>query len=464
MRKLGLVIVDGVGFRNFILSNFLSEVSKNFDEIIIYSGLKESVYNVSSYTNIKVTELDVYTENKKAWFYRKLNEISHLYKYKSSFGINDTLNLTKPKGYSRRAILNLIIRIIASVFHSEKQIKIYQKLVYKSFSKNQITLSFIKTLRNDRPNILFFTHQRPPYIAPLVYAANVNKIKTCSFIFSWDNLSSKGRIPAMFDSFFVWSELMQKELQFFYPSVKNKHIKIVGTPQFEPYVLERYYRNRDYFYNTFGLEKSKKTIYYSCGDVSTSKLDPLYIETIAKLIINNKIDEPVNFIVRTSPAEEGTRFLEIKEQYPFIKWNFPKWNLTRKNHTETWSQRVPEFNDICDLRALLSYADVNINMCSTMSLDFMIFNKPVINTVFGNKENGLYNDQRFLNYNHYKKVIESGAVRIAKTELELIGAINKSLLNPLELEKQREKILNLEISKPLKGTSQRIVDALIQLC
>ena len=84
---------------------------------------------------------------------------------------------------------------------------------------------------------------------------------------------------------------MQKELQFFYPSVKNKHIKIVGTPQFEPYVMERYYRNRDYFYNTFGLEKSKKTIYYSCGDVSTSKLDPLYIETIAKLIINNKIKD-----------------------------------------------------------------------------------------------------------------------------------------------------------------------------
>ena len=47
-----------------------------------------------------------------------------------------------------------------------------------------------------------------------------------------------------FDSHFVWSELMQKELQFFYPSVKNKHIKIVGTPQFEPYVMERYYRNK----------------------------------------------------------------------------------------------------------------------------------------------------------------------------------------------------------------------------
>jgi hypothetical protein len=51
-----------------------------------------------------------------------------------------------------------------------------------------------------------------------------------------------------------------------------------------------------------------------------------------------------------------------------------------------------------------------------MSLDFMLFDKPVINTVFGNLENGLYNDQRFLNYDHYKKVIDSGAVTITKDE------------------------------------------------
>ena len=40
----------------------------------------------------------------------------------------------------------------------------------------------------------------------------------------------------------------------------------------------------------------------------------------------------------------------------------------------------------------------------------MLFDKPVINTVFGNISNGFYNDQRFLNYRHYDYVIKSGAV------------------------------------------------------
>jgi hypothetical protein len=40
-------------------------------------------------------------------------------------------------------------------------------------------------------------------------------------------------------------------------------------------------------------------------------------------------------------------------------------------------------------------SDLNINMLSTMSLDFIQFDKPVINTVFGSATNGLYDDQRF---------------------------------------------------------------------
>jgi hypothetical protein len=46
-----------------------------------------------------------------------------------------------------------------------------------------------------------------------------------------------------------------------------------------------------------------------------------------------------------------------------------------ENHAEAWSQRIPSTEDI-NLRALLQYADLNVNMCSTMSLDFMLFDKP----------------------------------------------------------------------------------------
>lgn len=463
MKNLGLVIVDGVGYRNFILSNFLSEASNNFEEIIIYSGLKESVYDLERFKNIKVVELSVYKEDKITWIFRKLNETAHLYKFKDFFGIKDTLSFTKPKGYSNRAILNRLIRVVASLLHFEAVMKLYQNLIYKSFSKNVITKEFIHILKQNKPNILFFTHQRPPYIAPLVYAANVNNIKTCSFIFSWDNLASKGRMPAMFDSFLVWSDLMKQELNYFYPSIIEEVIQVVGTPQFEPYIMEDYNSTKEDFIKMFKLDKNNKTICFSCGDLSTGGNDQLAIEIIAKSILNNKINESVNLLIRTSPADDGSRFINLKERYPFIIWNKPKWEQTRENHTEPWSQRVPLSQDIKDLRAILEFSDVSINMCSTMSLDFMIFNKPVINQVLGNSDNGLFDDQRFLNYDHYKKVVESGAVSIVKSEAELVNSINKCLKYPLKLEKKQKNLLNLQIGKPLEGTSQRIVESLLQL-
>ena len=184
------------------------------------------------------------------------------------------------------------------------------------------------------------------------------------------------------------------------------------------------------------------------------------IGIIAEGILNNEIKHPVNLLVRTSPADDWSRFKEVKEKYNFISWNYPKWEQTRANHIEPWSQRVPLKEDVKDLRSILEYADLSINMCSTMSLDFMVFNKPVVNQVLGNIGNGLFNDQRFLKYNHYKKVVESGSVSVVFNEKEMIIAINDLLSNPLREEEERKKILKLEISKPLEGTSERIVKAL----
>ena len=320
--------------------------------------------------------------------------------------------------------------------------------------------SYYQILKDSGCDVLFFTHQRPPYLAPLDYAAKKLGIKTCSFIFSWDNLPSEGRMAAPFDSFLVWSDLMKKELHHFYPETKNQPVEVVGTPQFEPYVLERYESSEEDFRRKFSLDPALKTICYSCGDASTSKNDPVYIKVIAEFVAQKKLNEKVNFLVRTSPAEDGSRFKAVADKFPFIKWNYPKWELTRKDHPEPWSQRVPLAEDLTDLRSLLENCDLNINMCSTMSLDFMLFDKPVINPVFGTGANGFYDDRKYLHYDHYKRVVESGAVAIVKNEKELLREINFSLENPGARLKEQKELIKLQIGKPLEGTSKRIAAAL----
>ena len=201
----------------------------------------------------------------------------------------------------------------------------------------------------------------------------------------------------------------------FYKKVKPQDIEVVGTPQFEPYVLDRYKTTKEEWANTNKVDLNKKTIFFTCNDAH-SKNDPIYLELIANFILEEKLYEKVNYIVRTSPAEEPTRFMKLAEKYPFIIWNFPHWNQVRSNHQESWSQRVPSINDVVQLRGFLEFSDISVNVLSTISLDASLFNKPVINPVFGNPENGMFDDQKYLKYLHLDNVVKTGAITVAKTK------------------------------------------------
>jgi hypothetical protein len=457
MKKLGLVITDGVGFRNFILSDFLKHAELAFDEVVILSCLPKGIYK--EHTKLKVIELDVFEETFKTWFFRKAKEIAHLKLHqKGNLGIQDNLKTNHSKLKTTRGYATRFIYKLTSLFHSELNIQQFQNLQNITFAKHKITKDYASILEREQFSLLFFTHQRPPYIAPLVYVAQQIKLKTVAFIFSWDNLASKGRIASNFDYYLVWSDLMKQDLLQFYTSIKEEHIKIVGTPQFVPYVMDDYKVSKKEFIAEFNLDANLKTICFSCGDISTSKNDELYIETIA-IAITQKTIQPVNFIVRTSPAEDPIRFKSLVEKFPFIKWNFPKWIQVRANHQESWSQRIPTLEDMKQLRALLEYSDLNINMLSTMSLDFMLFDKPVINPIFGNANNGLYDDQRFLGYAHIKHLVASKATKVVQTKEALLQAIVAYLENDSD-GTNRKKFISQQVGVPLNETNKELVESL----
>ena len=459
MKNLGVVITDGVGFRNFILSDFISEAKISFDVVVIYSCIPASAFQKYN-LNCKIVELGQFNEKFITWVFRKTKEVAHLQLHqKNNFGIRDNFNSNKTKAKNPRGYTTRFIYKVTTWLHSESWILRFNKGQQLSFKKNPLGKLFHNQLKEDKIDILFFTHQRPPFIAPLIYQAEKLKIKTASFIFSWDNLASKGRMAGNFDYYLVWSNLMQSDLLYFYQSVKPHQIEVVGTPQFEPYVLKRYATNEEDFYKRYGLDAALPIILFTCND-SSSKNDPFYLELLADYIAANKIK--ANLIVRTSPADEPKRFLYLQEKYPFIKWNVPEWTLTRENHAEPWTQRVPEFNDLVNLKSLLQFSDVIINVLSTIILDGFLFDKPSICPVFGNEEKDYDNALKYLDYAHLKMVEDSKGVTIVKNESEYMETINTVLKNPNALLNNQKKFIELEVGKPLQGTSKRIAETLLK--
>ncbi|MGZ0017440.1 hypothetical protein [Yeosuana sp. AK3] len=462
MKQIGIVITDGVGYRNFVITDFLKEAEKKFYKVVILSYLPKAVYHEND--NLKIIELNTFTESFFNWFFRKAKEICHLKTYeKNTFGIEDSLSINYSKSKTPRGTATRFIFRLTSIFKGEKNIQLFQKIQYFILKRNKITKEYIEILKHENFDMLFFTHQRPPYIAPLISAAEKLRIKKGTFIFSWDNLASKGRMVANFDFYLVWSDLMKRELLEFYQNVNSSQIRIVGTPQFEPYVYNEFGLSKSELYNMFQITEELPIILFTCND-SSSVNDPIYLDTLAQFITKNKLVSNVNLIVRTSPVEEPSRFKEIRQKYSFIKWNYPDWTLTRNKHQESWSQRIPSIDDVHVLKGLLKYSDLVINVLSTITLDAFIFNKPVINPVFGNDQNLMFNDQKFLRYRHLEYLVNSESSIITKTEEEYLCAINMILSGGDNKEKERQVFLNLEVGKQLEKTSKRISDTLLELC
>ena len=57
MTKLGLVITDGVGYRNFILSDFLTAAQAEFDEVVIFSYLPKEAFSLMTCLPKRVSPL-----------------------------------------------------------------------------------------------------------------------------------------------------------------------------------------------------------------------------------------------------------------------------------------------------------------------------------------------------------------------------------------------------------------------
>jgi hypothetical protein len=94
----------------------------------------------------------------------------------------------------------------------------------------------------------------------------------------------------------------------------------------------------------------------------------------------------------------------MQKKIPLYQMGLSKWNLSRLGHQEVWSQRIPTVKMLKDL-GFCGVFGFKYQYTFHMSLDFMQFDKPVINTVLVIQKQ-LYNDQRLLELCTYNTFVD----------------------------------------------------------
>ena len=458
-----LLIPDGVGVRNFLLSNTVDKISENHPLCILHIINKDILvtYKDSLRDSIEWYSFIDYHENPFRSMLRYALSYSHMYWAKTT-SMRHIMG-GKITGSIRRRLLHLIAKSLARIMDKPSRIQKIDKL-HCFMVKNGEEIKYYRDIfEKSKPSVLFCSHQRPSIILPAVLAARSLAIPTATFIFSWDNLTSKGRIAAPFDHFLVWSEHMKTELLQYYPDVSKERVHVVGTPQFEPYADPSLLWSRDTFFKKIGVDPSYPLICYSGGDMGTCPEDHEHVRILMQQIRSGQIEGHPQVLLRPSPVDIGTRFDSIREDFPEVIYARPEWVHTVPGD---WSRVIPTAEDVQFLANLTFHADLNVNMASTMTLDFAIHDKPVVNIAFDVANPPIFGKpiwDFYYQFEHYQPIVKLGAARFARSPNDLAEYINLYLSNPALDREQRRQLVELEVKTPIGCSNQSIIEVLEQI-
>ena len=317
---------------------------------------------------------------------------------------------------------------------------------------------YLKLYESLKPGLVFNgSHIHSRNAIQAVQSAQWLGIPTATFVFSWDNLTSQGRVILPYDYFLVWNEALKDQLLDLYDWIRPENVFVTGTPQFDFHFQPGFHMSREEFCESIGADPARPIVFYSTGMANHMPGEPEIVEQIADILGDIEIAVRPQLLVRVYPKDQTGRFESLKARrkdiiFPRVEWE-PEW-LT------------PKYEDSKALVNTLRHCAVGINVASTISLELCMFDKPVINVGFNppSVAEAEVSYARYYEFDHYKPVIESGAICLARSEQELREMILECLRNPAARTHERRMLISEMFGDTLDGcSSTRVADTLLRL-
>lgn len=458
--KAVVLLPDGVGIRNFVLGPFLTELTRHHQVTALHVVPDRLLPTYATPLNgsVQWERLRPPTDTAAAFTLRYALGYAQMYWARTrsmQFNLNGRV-----RGSWRTRAAHGAARAMGRLAAHPPGMRALDHLHAAAVRRLDEYAHYQALFARLKPDVLFCSHQRPPVIFPVVLAARSLGIPTATFIFSWDNLSSKGRIAAQFDHYLVWSELMKRDLQQFYPDVAADRIHVVGTPQFDPYADDDLLMSREQFFRHIGADVSRPLICYSGGDTTNSPEDHAHVRILMSQIRSGQIAGNPQLLVRPAPVDNGKRYESVRRDYPEMIYAPPHWVQAVPG---AWGQSFPLLDDVRMLANLTRHVDVNVNLGSTMTLDFAIRDRPVVNVAFDVANPppfGVSLWDHHYQFEHYQPVINLGAARFPRHAEAMAADVNDYLRNPAADHQGRKSLVDLQVGRPIGQSSACIVDTL----
>ncbi|MFA6536514.1 MAG: CDP-glycerol glycerophosphotransferase family protein [Candidatus Paceibacterota bacterium] len=333
-----------------------------------------------------------------------------------------------------------------------KSAYVKQKLVpalFQSIFKN--IRSFAPVFDKYQPVKIFATHIYGWFDMILISEAKRRNIKTVGMPAGWDHLD-KYFLPLKVDRLVVQSQQI-KDMAVDYQGYNPESIEIVGYPHFDFIWKREFLQPREKILETLNFPTNAKFILYISGSAYCPD-EPEIIETMIKWADENKFGTDVRFVIR--PYLGGRSKDREFDEEKFNRFeNNPRVYFYRR---EFWGD-IPKTEHFLNI---INSADAVISVYSTAVLEAAVLDRPIVAPLFDGYQIRPFRRSitRFAKFDHFKSVLETGALRTPKSFKELFADLDKYLRDPAA-DSDKRRLLRENVCGPLDGhSSERVFRAL----
>lgn len=265
----------------------------------------------------------------------------------------------------------------------------------------------------------------------LLEAARRLNIHRIFYILSWDNITSKGIFPVLANSYLTWGPIMNEELQEYY-GVSEGNMYSTGVTHFDVHAqVNDGILDIPNLLSSIGLEDNKPYLFFtmSASYFAPNEID--IVEHLARQVELNTFGVEMQLVVRPHMANLMadrsdqswlSRLKTLKSNRVVV--DFPD----ASNSLLTW---YVDKGDMIRLSRLLHGATVCLNSGSTVAIEAIYLNRPVIITAFDTEHWPLWSSARRLrDYLHLQKLFALRACKLVDDLQQMDEAIANYISNP----------------------------------
>jgi hypothetical protein len=455
-----LIIPRGEAVRNFLYSQTLRVLSEQARVTVLSVVYDEQfVERFSPYCE-EIIELQGYREHPVVEYLRALVQTTHFRWLWSKVAQNNWETWEFEADTPSRRIKWEAWKLITDLLAHRPMLEALTRAEQQATWRLRPTDDFDRLFERLKPDLVFNgSHIHGPAASLPVRVANGMGIPTAGFVFSWDNLTSRSRIFEPYDFYLVWHNHMRDQLRSIYPFIPADRVLVTGTPQLDFHFDPHYCLSREELARRIGFDPQRPYILYTTGIARHFPEEHHTVELVIRLLQEMDLPQKPQLVVRT-----------------YVKGTSPEmWELARRNTPDVFFPEVlwdakwftPKYEDLEMYTSMVKHAALGINAASTVTLELLMHDRPVINLGLNPPGTSLPHHLRYsrhILFDHFQPIARSGAVMVAWSENDMERMLYRGLTQPQADSAKRKRLLEQMFGNTLDGyAGQRVAEQLLAL-